>query len=209
MITVTEAVVDNTEVTLDKLTTANVAGTGVFDVLMRSVKAQLDVEYQANRIKGSEYSTVYLGALQAVLQTSLQMVLAQEKTNLEIQVLEKEVLLRDQQITRTNKEIEVLEQKRLTELAQVESAGVDADSIIGRQKALYLAQSEGFARDAEHKATQLLLNTWNIRRTTDELTPSNEENKLHDVFLGASVEKLLNGIGITTMPTVPTVPTVP
>lgn len=206
MITVTEAVVDNTEVTLDKLTTANVTGTGVFDVLMRSVKAQLDVEYQANRIKGSEYSTVYLGALQAVLQTSLQMVLAQEKTNLEIQVLEKELLLRDQQVTRTNKEIEVLEQKRLTELAQVESTGVDADSIIGRQKALYLAQSEGFARDAEHKATQLLLNTWNIRRTTDELTPSNGENKLHDVFLGVSVEKLLNGIGITTMPTVPPPP---
>jgi len=196
---------DNT-ITLDKLTSASTAGVGVFDVLMRSVKAQLDAEYQANRIKGSEYATVYLGSLQAVLQTSLQMVLAQEKTNLEIQVLEKELLLRDQQVTRTNKEIEVLEQKRLTELAQVESTGVDADSIIGRQKALYLAQSEGFARDAEHKATQLLLNTWNIRRTTDELTPSNEENKLHDVFLGVSVEKLLNGIGITTMPTVPPPP---
>lgn len=200
---------DNT-ITLDKLTSASTAGVGVFDVLMRSVKAQLDAEYQANRIKGSEYATVYLGSLQAVLQTSLQMVLAQEKTNLEIQVLEKEVLLREQQVilqtqqvVRTNKEIEVLEQKRLTELAQVESTGVDADSIIGRQKTLYLAQSDGFKRDAEHKATQLLLNTWNIRRTTDELTPSNGENKLHDVFLGVSVEKLLNGIGITTMPTVP------
>jgi len=196
---------DNT-VTLAKLTTGTTAGAGVFDVLMRSVKAQLDAEYQANRIKGSEYATVYLGSLQAVLQTSLQMVLAQEKTNLEIQVLEKELLLRDQQVTRTNKEIEVLEQKRLTELAQVESTGVDADSIIGRQKSLYLAQSEGFARDAEHKATQLLLNTWSIRRTTDEFTPSNGENKLHDVFLGTAVEKLLNGIGITTMPTVPVVP---
>lgn len=194
-------------ITLSKLTSASTAGVGVFDVLMRSVKAQLDAEYQANRIKGSEYATVYLGSLQAVLQTSLQMVLAQEKTNLEIQVLEKELLLRDQQVTRTNKEIEVLEQKRLTELAQVESTGVDADSIIGRQKSLYLAQSEGFARDAEHKATQLLLNTWNIRRTTDEKTLATEENKLHDVFLGTAVEKLLNGIGITTMPIVP--PTVP
>lgn len=203
---------DNT-VTLAKLTTGTTAGAGVFDVLMRSVKAQLDAEYQANRIKGSEYATVYLGSLQAVLQTSLQMVLAQEKTNLEIQVLEKEVLLREQQVilqtqqvVRTNKEIEVLEQKRLTELAQVESTGVDADSIIGRQKALYLAQSDGFKRDAEHKAAQLLLGTWNIRRTTDVDTYADGDNKLHDVFLGASVEKLLNGIGITTMPTVPTPP---
>lgn len=187
---------DNT-VTLAKLTTGTTAGAGVFDVLMRSVKVQLDAEYAANRIKGSEYATVYLGSLQAVLQTSLQMVLAQEKTNLEIQVLEKELLLRDQQVTRTNKEIEVLEQKRLTELAQVESTGVDADSIIGRQKALYLAQSDGFKRDAEHKAAQLMLNTWNIRRTTLETTPYNFENNLHDACLGAVVNKLCQGIEVT------------
>lgn len=187
---------DNT-ITLAKLTSASAAGVGVFDVLMRSVKAQLDAEYQANRIKGSEYATVYLGSLQAVLQTSLQMVLAQEKTNLEIQVLEKELLLKDQQVTRTNKEIEVLEQKRLTELAQVESTGVDADSIVGRQKALYLAQSEGFKRDAEHKAAQLMLNTWNIRRTTLETTAYNFENNLHDACLGAVVNKLCQGIEVT------------
>lgn len=187
---------DNT-VTLAKLTTGTTAGAGVFDVLMRSVRAQLDAEYAANRIKGSEYATVYLGSLQAVLQTSLQMVLAQEKTNLEIQVLEKELLLRDQQVTRTNKEIEVLEQKRLTELAQVESTGVDADSIVGRQKALYLAQSEGFKRDAEHKAAQLMLNTWNIRRTTLETTAYNFENNLHDACLGAVVNKLCQGIEVT------------
>lgn len=194
---------DNT-VTLAKLTTGTTAGAGVFDVLMRSVKAQLDAEYAANRIKGSEYATVYLGSLQAVLQTSLQMVLAQEKTNLEIQVLEKELLLRDQQILlqakeilRTTKETEVLEQKRLTELAQVEGTGVDADSIIGRQKALYLAQSDGFKRDAEHKAAQLMLNTWNIRRTTLETTPYNFENNLHDACLGAVVNKLCQGIEVT------------
>jgi len=196
---------DNT-VTLAKLTTGTTAGAGVFDVLMRSVKAQLDAEYAANRIKGSEYATVYLGSLQAVLQTSLQMVLAQEKTNLEIQVLEKELLLRDQQVTRTNKEIEVLEQKRLTELAQVESTGVDADSIIGRQKALYLAQSDGFKRDAEHKAAQLMLGTWNIRRTTAETTTyADYDNHLNDVSLGAVVAKLCEGIGVT-LPTEPPPP---
>lgn len=207
MITVASG--SDSTITLDKLTSASAAGVGVFDVLMRSVKAQLDAEYQANRIKGSEYATVYLGSLQAVLQTSLQMVLAQEKTNLEIQVLEKEVLLREQQVilqtqqvVRTNKEIEVLEQKRLTELAQVESTGVDADSIIGRQKALYLAQSEGFVRDAEHKATQLLLGTWNVRRTTDVDTFADYDNHLNDVSIGAVVTKLCDGIGVT-LPTAP------
>ncbi len=187
---------DNT-VTLAKLTTGTTAGAGVFDVLMRSVKAQLDAEYQANRIKGSEYATVYLGSLQAVLQTSLQMVLAQEKTNLEIQVLEKELLLRDQQVTRTNKEIEVLEQKRLTELAQVESTGVDADSIIGRQKALYEAQTLGFGQEAKHKAAQLMISTYNIRRTTAEDEPANVDNKLMDEFIGAAVGEMFESVGIT------------
>lgn len=187
---------DNT-VTLAKLTTGTTAGAGVFDVLMRSVKAQLDAEYAANRIKGSEYATVYLGSLQAVLQTSLQMVLAQEKTNLEIQVLEKELLLRDQQVTRTNKEIEVLEQKRLTELAQVESTGVDADSIIGRQKALYEAQTLGFGQEAKHKAAQLMISTYNIRRTTAEDEEVNAENKLRDEFIGAAVGEMFESVGIT------------
>ena len=187
---------DNT-ITLAKLTSASAAGVGVFDVLMRSVKAQLDAEYQANRIKGSEYATVYLGSLQAVLQTSLQMVLAQEKTNLEIQVLEKELLLRDQQVTRTNKEIEVLEQKRLTELAQVESTGVDADSIIGRQKALYEAQTLGFGQEAKHKAAQLMISTYNIRRTTAEDEPANVDNKLMDEFIGAAVGEMFESVGIT------------
>lgn len=187
---------DNT-VTLAKLTTGTTAGAGVFDVLMRSVKAQLDAEYAANRIKGSEYATVYLGSLQAVLQTSLQMVLAQEKTNLEIQVLQKEILLRDQQVTRTNKEIEVLEQKRLTELAQVESTGVDADSIIGRQKALYEAQTLGFGQEAKHKAAQLMISTYNIRRTTAEDEEVNVENKLRDEFIGAAVGEMFESVGIT------------
>lgn len=195
MITVSGA--PNTDVTLAKLTSAAIDGVGVFDVLMRSVRAQIDAEYQANRIKGSEYSTVYLGALQAVLTTSFQFVLTQEKTNLEISNLQKELELKDQQLLRTTKEIEVLEQKRLTELAQVNGTGVDADSIVGRQKALYLAQSEGFKRDAEHKAAQLMLNTWNIRRTTLETTPYNFENNLHDACLGAVVDKLCQGIEVT------------
>lgn len=195
MITVASG--SDSTITLAKLTTARADGVGVFDVLMRSVKAQLDSEYAANRIKGSEYATVYLGSLQAVLQTSLQMVLAQEKTNLEIQVLEKELLLRDQQIVRTNKEIEVLEQKRLTELAQIESTGVDTDSIIGRQKALYEAQTLGFAQEAKHKAAQLMISTYNIRRTTAEDEPANVDNKLMDEFIGAAVGEMFESVGIT------------
>ena len=291
---------DNT-ITLDKLTSASAAGVGVFDVLMRSVKAQLDAEYQANRIKGSEYATVYLGSLQAVLQTSLDFLLQKQKASLEAQLLEQQILLAQTEVLkselqrqaleaslpkitaeidqltaqtavvtqqklnlvaealniekqglhldaqaalstqqklnliaealniptqglvlvaqerklkaeydnlllqneRTISETILLTQKYATERSQIEGSGVDVDSIIGRQKALYLAQSDGFKRDAEHKAAQLLLGTWNIRRTTDGTTTyADYDNHLNDLSIGAVVAKLCDGIGVT-LPTAP------
>lgn len=57
---------------LANLTRESLAGVGVFDTLMRTVKLHLQDEYDAQRITGHEYATVYLGALNAVLQTSAQ-----------------------------------------------------------------------------------------------------------------------------------------
>jgi hypothetical protein len=87
----------NTTVKLTDLTHATVAGNGVFDVLMRAVKAHLEQEWTAGRIKGTEYSTVYLSALQTTLQTALQFVLSQEKTNQEIELVKAQIEVQKQQ----------------------------------------------------------------------------------------------------------------
>lgn len=99
------------------------------------------------------------------------------------------------QVQKTAEEKNLLAQKVLTEKAQVTSMGVDEDSVIGRQKVLYLAQKEGFLRDAEQKAAKLLADTWNVRRTTDEATQVNTTNKLDDATVGRAVEKMLTGVG--------------
>lgn len=57
---------------LANLTGESLTGVGVFDTLMRTTKIHLQEEYDAQRITGHEYATVYLGALTAVLQTSAQ-----------------------------------------------------------------------------------------------------------------------------------------
>jgi len=44
-----------------------VSGDGVFDDLMETVTKHVTAQYDAGRITGPEYSTVYLGALQSVL----------------------------------------------------------------------------------------------------------------------------------------------
>lgn len=92
-------------------------------------------------------------------------------------------------------EKDLLIQKKVTETAQVLSTGVDADSVIGKQKALYTAQTNGFARDAEQKAAKIMIDTWSVRRTTDDATVADATNKLNDASVGRAVDKLLLGVG--------------
>lgn len=224
-------------IALNELTEAKVEGTGVFDVLMKASQAHLEAEFKKNRIKGTEYSQVYLGSLTAILEASLQFLLSKQKADMEAQLLAKQILLTEQQtrqaeaqtalITqqtsnaiiegenlekqgcilsaqfdllmeqklKTEAETGLMNQKIATERAQTVEAGVDANSVIGRQRSLYQAQSDGFKRDAEQKAAKIMVDTWNVRRTTDEGTVADSTNKLHDVSVGRAVGKLLDGIG--------------
>lgn len=210
-------------ITLPSLTEASLTGTGAFDVLMRALKEHLDTEYKAGRISGSDYANVYLGGLNQVMQTALAFVLQSQKAGLEAELIAKQIELVNQQ--RINAEVEMrvlqaqvcklqaefdliqeqklkgvaetalLTQKVVTERAQTLAVGVDADSVLGKQKALYQAQTDGFTRDAEQKAAKLMVDSWNVRRTTDEGTVADGVNMLNDAAVGRAVTKLLNGVG--------------
>ena len=244
-----------TALVISELTTAEVAGTGVFDVLMRSAKSHLDQQFKDGRIKGPEYATVYLGSLELAMQTGLAFVLQQRKNDLEAQLLDKQLLLADKELVKADaaiaqltaqtalvtqqtanaviegevltaqkcklqaefdftqaqtlksaQELALLTQKTATERAQITALGVDADSVVGRQKDLYMAQTSGFARDAEQKAAKLMVDTWSVRRTTDEATLATDitttkdgvtypPNYLGDATIGRAVTKLLTGVG--------------
>ena len=82
----------DTRVDITDLTHASVEGNGVFDVLMRAVNAHLQKEWSANRLKGTEYSTVYLGALESTMNASLQFLLARDKTNAELDILKQQLI---------------------------------------------------------------------------------------------------------------------
>ena len=359
-----------TPITLNDLTLATLDGTGVFDVLMRANKAHLEAEYSKNRIKGSEYATVYLGSLEAVLNSALQFLLQKDKIALEAQLIEQQILLAqvevikanaqvaqteaqtelvrqqtanalaeleiiranalkipaemdhlqaqtlmvnqqtsnvaaealnipkqgaliDAQALNTSKQAALVEKeilvkteqvliakeelkvavakllnlpkegilldkqaldivaktsmtdqqkanlvleadnipkqgavlvsqkckldaefdllkttnlksaeeqallawKTTTEKAQTTALGVDDNSVIGKQKGLYTAQTDGFKRDAEQKAADLMAKTWMARRTTDEATVADGVNMLNDAAVGRAVNKLLSGVG--------------
>lgn len=216
--------------TIADLSVATVGGTGVFDVLMRAVKAHLEQEFNQGRIKGPEYSTVYLGSLDQAMQTGLAFLLQNQKQAKELELLDKQILHTQAETTLTvqktanavienavlvaqecklraeydhilaqtlksNQELALLAQKTATEKAQILSVGVDADSVVGKQKALYQAQTDGFKRDAEQKAAKLLADTWSVRRTTDEGTVADGTNMLNDATVGRAITKLLTGVG--------------
>ena len=64
-----------------------ITGSGVFDDLMESVTAHLEAQFQLGRITGTDFATVYLGAMQSALQASVGYAIGQEKTNAEVALL--------------------------------------------------------------------------------------------------------------------------
>lgn len=99
------------------------------------------------------------------------------------------------QTAKSASEIDLLTQKIATEKGQTQAVGVDDNSVIGKQKLLYAAQTKGFARDAEQKAAKLLADTWSVRRTTDETgTSGNTTNKLDDATVGTVINKMITGL---------------
>jgi len=313
----------------ESLTDARIDGNGTFDVLMRAFKGHIDEEFGKNRIKGAEYSQVYLGGLQAVMSTALQLTLQQRTVTLSNQLQEEQIKLAvieqrkaeatilqieaqtqlvqqqrtnliddlltsakqrekltqeilnlqaqlpliqaqvvemqkrgeliDQQIlnarddlltsieqrkkiiqevvnlaaslpliqaqvasqvkqgqlidqqvlkmqaevlteqstrARIAQEVILMAQKVETERAQTIDSVAGPGSVIGRQQALYQAQTAGFQRDAEQKAAQILVDTWKIRRTTDEATVADSTNGLSDAVIGFTVLNMLRQAGV-------------
>ena len=76
------------EVTDNVVTTNNVVtGDGVFDKLMETVNTHIDAQFKLNRIKGSDYATVYLGAMQSVIAQSIQFALQKKSQAAQVDLI--------------------------------------------------------------------------------------------------------------------------
>lgn len=115
------------------------AGTGVFDKLVAAINDNIDLQYQKGRIKGADYANVYLGTMQSVLQSSIQYSMAEKESEVRIDLikqqllteiettanankqgllLDKDVLLKDEQIATSQKQLEILGVEKDLKLAQ-------------------------------------------------------------------------------------------
>lgn len=148
-------VTSNNKVDITNLTHATIDGNGVFDVLMRTVNAHLQKEWTANRLKGTEYSTVYLGALESTMNTSLQFLLAKDKLNAELAILEQQLVnLKDELLTNAQQRSNlVTEQARIA----AQTAQINAETLnVPKQGLLIDAQKDTQLQQKLNLADELL-----------------------------------------------------
>ena len=98
-----------TDIRIDALTKGSVVpgtgvneytwvGTGIFDILINAVIGNIKAEYDSGRISGQEYATVYLGALQSVINTSATLWIQKPDSEAKIDIAkeQKNLLLKQQ-----------------------------------------------------------------------------------------------------------------
>ena len=207
------------EILITEIVTDDINGSGAFDALMCAVDIRLQEEYRRGRITGKEYATVYLGAIQTAMAQSVQFVMGKQAADKQADLLASQITLTDEQgvqaVVQTalaNKQVTLaqaqidkalaeqalLVQKTFTEEAQTKDT-VDAATVtglIGKQKALYQQQSDGFLRNAEQRGAKVFADIWSIAKTNDDTigTPVNaQEIKVDEVL-----KKVADGMQMNT-----------
>lgn len=140
---VTSVPLDITDLTVKTLT-----GSGVLDEMLTTMRVHLADQFDKERIQGTEYAEVYLGAFQSTLNAAIQYLLARRKLGLdlklqeaqislttaqeeqiraemqkvpyEIQVLQKQVELADKQVEQADKQLELTEAQIQVQLKQLD-----------------------------------------------------------------------------------------
>ena len=131
-------------------------GTGNFDQLMKVVTLHVEAQFNAGRITGTDYATVYLGALQSTLAQAVTFTLNMNKAN---------------------KETDLLAQKEITEYAQTGQTSItlpNAASVTGKQITLFTEQAKGFKWNADAKYLKTVVDAYSVNlsvsKTTDDDT---------------------------------------
>lgn len=159
-------------------TTGTPAGTGFFDLLMASLKAQLDVEFQNNRITGAEYTKAYIELTQSALQTSLQFLLGKGQAfwgeqSGQIAAVTARIALESARFTYQNiqpAQLQLLNEQGDQARAQTSDTrldGLPVAGVMGAQESLYQQQIISYKRDAEVKAAKIFTDAWITQKTMD------------------------------------------
>lgn len=146
---------------INELTEGTVQGTGVFDVLMQAVKCHLKGEFEAGRIRGTDYANAMAISIGQVLSESTQYATQRAKLESELKILDAQLLdikagtkIRDvefdiQEFNRDfklPKELELMEKDLLLKESQLELA---AKELLVKQNQIDLGIKELEIKEAQ------------------------------------------------------------
>lgn len=168
-----------------------------FDALMASVDTKISGEYGSQRIVGSDYATVYLGAMQSAMQVALGYETQGQTAEAEIALLGQKTLTEEAQTKDVLSDGTVVYDTVSAgntpgDAAVTEPVGA---GVLGKQQVLYDKQTDGFDRDAEQKLVKILSELYAIKMSVSndaiDLPIENDKLGLNETILLAK-----NAIGV-------------
>ena len=119
-------------------------GTAIFDVLMKAVNENINIQFEQNRITGSDYATVYLGAIETCIKEATNLLLQKAVADKEIEVKQAQILQIQASILNTQEDTKLKTAQIATEQ---------------EEKKLKAAQALAFplqsAKDLDYKQAQI------------------------------------------------------
>ena len=195
-----------------QVTDGTLAGNGIFDIWMRALGAHLKREYAEQRITGDEYAKAYISLMNNLLNAAVgfltqdaQLAMAKEKLTYELQLLDAQVKLADKELALKDKDLALKEKQVALAEAQLKAAeaqykdtvdGLPVGGVLGKQMKVYDAQAKGFKDNALQAATKIMVDTWNIRRQTDESLQTTGDSKLYDGNIGNAIAEMFSSVSI-------------
>ena len=199
-----------------RVTDGTLTGNGIFDTWMRALGAHLKREYAEQRITGDEYAKAYIALMNNLLNAAVgfltqdaQLAMAKEKLAYELQLLDAQVNLANKELAIKDKDLALKEKQVALAEAQLKAAeaqykdtvdGQPVGGVLGKQMKVYDAQAKGFKDNALQAATKIMVDTWNIRRQTDESLQTTADSKLYDGNIGNAITEMFSSVSIPVAP---------
>ncbi len=169
------------KITPETLTTGERTGQGIFDELMRSVRSHLDLELSEQRLTGTTYTEVYLGALQGVLENAVQYALAYEVANQNAALLEMQA-----ESQRLNNCLIRLQKEMLR--VEIEQAKFTLEKLMPQQY-------EQGALNIELTAQQVRLTSAQVEKVAAEINATIKQGELIDEQIRGAQDQHTNPTG--------------
>ena len=199
-----------------QVTDGTLTGNGIFDTWMRALGAHLKREYAEQRITGDEYAKAYIALMNNLLNAAVgfltqdaQLAMAKEKLVYELQLLDAQVNLANKELAIKDKDLALKEKQVALAEAQLKAAeaqykdtvdGQPIGGVLGKQMKVYDAQAKGFKDNALQAATKIMVDTWNIRRQTEESLQTTADSKLYDGNIGNAIAEMFSSVSIPVAP---------